>query len=65
MKTDVFKSELEQSFLTNDLSKDLKQRIELFLANTNLSSTQKTELVKILEEVFDEGYVTEMYIDQE
>lgn len=65
MKTDVFKSELEQSFLTNDLSKDLKQRIELFLANTNLSSKQKTDIIKLLEETFNEGYTTSIYIDQE
>jgi hypothetical protein len=65
MKTEVFKSELEKSFLNNDLTRDLKQKIELFLANSNLSLGQKTDIVKLLEETYNEGFTGSIYIDLE
>lgn len=65
MKTDEFKSELKKSFLNNDLPKDLKQRIELFMTNSNLSLAQKTDMIKLLEETYNEGFTGSMYVDSE
>lgn len=50
----------ESPSLFLDLSENLLNRIDLFLVNTNLNKKQQTELIKIFEELFGEGYISSL-----
>lgn len=60
MKEITHKEALETSSLYLDLSDGLLNKIDIFLSNTDLDKNQQKELVKIMEEVFSEGYVQSM-----
>jgi len=58
MYTNIKTSALAKSFLSKDLYKDLIIKIELFLDNTNLDKNQRKDLIKLFEEIFNEGYTS-------
>ncbi|MFA5152804.1 MAG: hypothetical protein WC554_09610 [Clostridia bacterium] len=47
---------IEKSKLYLNLSKNLLNRIDLFLCNTDLSNSQKETIIKLLEESYNSGY---------
>jgi len=47
---------IEPSQLYLDLSENLLCKIDLYLCNTNLTKKQQNQLIKIMEEVYGEGY---------
>ena len=49
-------SEIEESHLYLDLSEGLLNKIDLFLSNTDLTSKQQKDLIKLFEEVYGQGY---------
>lgn len=49
-------TELEKSKLFLDLSTPLLNKIDLYFSNTDLSAKQRKDLIKILEEIYSEGY---------
>jgi hypothetical protein len=48
---------LKVSEIYNILSPELKRKLEIFLANTNLDDVKIDELIKIIEYTFVEGRV--------
>jgi len=63
---EIFRNDLSNRILAKspslflDLSENLLNKIDLFLINTNLSTKQQKELVKIFEDTYGEGYLTSM-----
>jgi len=49
---------IEASSLFLDLSEDLINKIDLYLSNSDLSKRQQSDLLKIMEQIYSEGYIT-------
>ena len=47
---------IEGTFLFQDLSEKLLEKIDLFFSNTDLTKKQQTQLMGICREIYDEGY---------
>ena len=56
MEKITYSTVIEKSSFYLDLSTSLLNKIERFLCNTNLSKSQQQELIKIMEEVYGQGY---------
>jgi hypothetical protein len=52
------KQVIEASSLFLDLSEDLINKIDLYLSNSDLSKRQQSDLLKIMEQIYSEGYIT-------
>jgi len=50
------KQVIEASSLFLDLSEGLINKIDLYLSNTDLSKRQQAELLKLMEQIYSEGY---------
>jgi hypothetical protein len=50
------KEVMENSPIIHDLTESLVNKIDLFLSNTDLTKLQQHALIKIFQEVHDEGY---------
>ena len=56
MEKTSYSSVIERSSFYLDLSNSLLTRIDKFLCNTNLTKNQQTDLMKIMEEIYSQGY---------
>lgn len=55
-KTSTYSEMIEKSSFYLDLSNSLLNKIERFLNNSNLTKKQQQDLIKLMEEVYGEGY---------
>ena len=55
-KTTYYAAVIEKSSFYLDLSNSLLNKIDSFLCNTDLTKKQQENLIKIMEEVYGEGY---------
>ena len=51
---------VEASFLRQDLSQDLKEKVTLFLTNSNLDKLQQKDIIELLEDVWHEAFAEGM-----